>query len=165
MIQRATAMIEKEFRDSGIACRVFEKDAFSAVAVEQTTGAGRELAVFFLSWTETNAVHVYMDNILGPFRPSQRETVLEACNKLNGSRFFRYYLDKNGCVGAAAELPAVTDDVCLGKCCLEILGRARTELDKKLDTIREAVSEERHEPDAEEVLAMLRELRETPLRG
>ena len=49
--------------------------------------------------------------------------------------------------------------------CTEILERARKGIDPKLDTILEAVSEKQHEPDAEEVLTMLRELRETPLRG
>ena len=165
MIHRATAMIEKAFQDSGIECRVLEHDVFSAVAVETTTEGGREFEVVFLSWTETNAVHVYMDNLLGPFRPSRREKVLEACNKLNRGRFFRYYLGDNGCIGAAAEIPTATDDACLGKCCIEILERARTGIDAKLDVILENVSNEKREPDAEQVLAMLRELRETPLRG
>ncbi len=166
MIYKASSLIAESFAAHSLKYRVVETDAVSIVEAAFCVAAGPQVVARFISRGDGNDVAFRIFGLMCKIPESKRGVMLEACNMLNETiRFFKFYMDGESSINIEADLPARTDDSCVGESCFELFLRAMNILDEKYPVLARAMytdpgsSSQKHA----EILRLLTELRSKPL--
>lgn len=124
MIHKATNLIAETFALYDVDYRIAEENAVSFVEASFIIESGLNAAVRYISDDEGNDVAIRVFGLVRSVPVRRRADVMALCNALCAKvRYFQFYLDTAGCVNIEADLPAKTEDTCLGECCLELFVR------------------------------------------
>ena len=123
---------------------------------------------FFTQGDNGNDIQMRISGLMNKVTGAKRLPVLEACNRINSQmRFLKFYLDKDGALFGQGDLPANTNEDCVGECCFELFIRSMQILDQCYHFFPEAYYSSTAADQNERLLNTLnalKDLSENPLK-